>query len=159
MILVNHEAEVLYTWNMFSFKSTNEREYKCFGYGSAFLVNNLSFLIQLPASNFLCEILIVRLTITTRRWRPHSDGISTLLPLNILTTLLWLCPCTIKYDSESYPSPCRGPVYCIMSQFALISPPVPATVNLSAKVTFLRLCFLNKLNSLGKCIDGIFLRV
>ena len=136
-----------------------KEEYTYFGYGSAFLVNNLSPLIQSRTSNFVCEILIVWLTITTPRWRAHSDGISTSLPLNILATLLWLCSCTIKYDSESYPYPYRGPVYCSISQFALISPTVLATVNLSAKVTFLRLCFLNKMNSLGKCSDGIFLRV
>ena len=121
-----------------------KEEYTCFIYGSVFLVDNLSPLIQSPTSNFVCEIFIVWLTITTPKWRLHSDGISTSLPLNILTTLLWLCPCTIKYDSESYPSPYRGPVYCSMSQFALISPPVPATVIMSAKVAFLRLAFLEK---------------
>ena len=36
-----------------------------FGYGSAFLVNYLSPLIQSSTSNFVCEILIVRLPITT----------------------------------------------------------------------------------------------
>ena len=76
-----------------------------FGYGSAFLVNYLSPLIQSSTSNFVCEILIVRLPITTPSWCPYSDAISTSLPLNILTTLLWLCPCIIEYDSESYPYP------------------------------------------------------
>ena len=36
-----------------------KEEYACFGYGSAFLVNNLSPLIQSRTSNFVCEILIV----------------------------------------------------------------------------------------------------
>ena len=76
-----------------------------FGYGSAFLVNYLSPLIQSSTSNFVCEILIVRLPITTPSWCPYSDAISTSPPLNILTTLLWLCPCIIEYDSESYPYP------------------------------------------------------
>ena len=76
-----------------------------FGYGSAFLVNYLSPLIQSSTSNFVCEILIVRLPITTPSWCPYSDAISTSLPLNILTTLLWLCPCIIEYDSGSYPYP------------------------------------------------------
>ena len=40
-------------------------EYVGFAYGSAFLVNDLSPLIQSPTSNFVCEILIVRLPIAT----------------------------------------------------------------------------------------------
>ena len=40
-------------------------EYTGFGYGSAFLVNDISPLIQSSTSNFVCEILIVRLPITT----------------------------------------------------------------------------------------------
>ena len=80
-------------------------EYTGFGYGSAFLVDDLSPLIQSSTSNFVCEILIVRIPIATPSWCRHSDAISTSLPLSILTTLLWLCPYTIKYDSENFPYP------------------------------------------------------
>ena len=139
MVLVNHEVEVLYAWNTcFPLNLPTKVEHTSFGSCSGFFVN-------------------VWLPITTPRWRLHSDGIFTSLPLNISTALLWICPCTIQYDWEGFRKyPYRGPVYCSMYQFALISPNDPATVNLSVRLTSLLLRFLNKVNSLGKYSEGVF---
>ena len=158
MVLVNHEAEVLYAWNTcFPLNLPTKVEHTSFGSCSGFFVDNLSPFIQSPTSNFVYEILNVWLPITTSRWRLHSDGIFTSLPLNISTALLWICPCTIQYDWEGFRKyPYRGPVYCSMYQFALISPNDPATVNLSVRLTSLLLRFLNKVNSLGKYSEGVF---
>ena len=120
-------------------------EYAGFGSAPAFFVNSYSSLIPSPTSNFVYEILNVWLRITTPRWSLHSDDFFTLLPLKILTALFWICPCTIKYDSESFRKySYRVPVHCSMSQLAWISPTAPATLNFSAKATSFTSVFLEQ---------------
>lgn len=120
----NHEAEVLFAWNTcFPLNPPTKVERTGFGYASAFFLSQP--LIQSPISNFVYEILRACLPITIPRSRLHSDVIFISFPLTISIALLWICSCTLKYDSEGFRKyPYRGLVYCSMSHIALIFPTV-----------------------------------